>query len=143
MLVTHRHCLTGHLDRNGATPRHLIADTVLVSRAPESSSSSVPPEAIDPEQYARVTPDLFGYLAPSLAAHLTFSHQSLLLALAQEQELAADPLAVRIRALRARDAELDVIQVDGSYPARIRFPTPLGHPHQLAVVLHGLAGAQA
>jgi hypothetical protein len=136
LLMTHRMCLSGKLDRAGATPRAMRIDSVLLDTGLGAGPETAPPEIVTPAAYAEATLDLFAALGPALATHVTRVHQDMLLALVQRCGLASDPLAVALRVVAAGGMRLELFEATGSRPVRLRFSHPLGHPHEIAAALH-------
>lgn len=144
ILVEHRRCLTGLLDRAGAIPVRFEIETVLMSgampaRPPIQILPAIPPEVVPLPAYTEAEPDLFDELGPSLGAHLTFDHQDLLIAVARRMAVGDDLLAVGVRDVSSRGLILDVVSFHGSTELPVRFSAPLDHPHQFGPALRTLA----
>jgi hypothetical protein len=140
LLLVHQGCLSGRLDRGGATPRALVLDSILLDTGPQQSAlrETAPPEVVTAREYGATQLDLFAELGSAIGTHLSEVHQDLLLAVARCSGLATDPLAVSIAAAEATSVGLEVFDATGSRPVTLRFAAPLTHPHQLATALRAL-----
>ena len=147
LLVAHRHCLTGMLDREGATPVRFEVETVLFVRGRQTDRDTpvadVGPEVVALVDYAEVDPDLFDELGPSLAAHLTEDHQDLLMELGRRLDIDTDLLAVGARDVSPNGVTLDIVGLDGSSATHLAFPRPLVHPHQFGPALRRYASERS